>query len=161
MSCSDGVHYTLVGTQKDFREALENLIELDYAAAASYQEAIEHLKYAEYKRKLKEFQHDHERHIKEFGEIIRKMGHEPPTGAGIKQLFTQGKVMFANLIGDKAILKAMKSNEDDTNTAYERLNDHIGKTEETRELLRRGLEDERKHRQWIEQAIKEFEEVHA
>lgn len=150
---------TLVGIQKDFREALESLIELDYAAVASYEEAIECLKFFEYKKKLKEFQKDHERHIKEFSEIVRKMGHEPPTSAGIKQLFTQGKVVFANLIGDKAVLKAMQSNENDTNTAYERLNEHLGKTKETVEFLQRGLEDERKHRQWIEQAIKEFEEV--
>lgn len=47
----------------------------------------------------------------------------------------------------------MKSNEDDTNTAYNRADRHGGKTPAAAEFLARNLEDERRHRAWIEEAL--------
>ena len=38
----------------------------------------------------------------------------------MKALLTKGKVVIAGLMGDEAILQAMRTNEADTNTAYER-----------------------------------------
>ena len=38
----------------------------------------------------------------------------------MKAILTQGKVVLADMFGDSAILKAMKTNEDDTVTAYDR-----------------------------------------
>ena len=77
----------------------------------------------------------------------------------MKQILTQGKVVFANLLGDKAILKAMKTNEDDTNVAYERLNSHPGKLTEAIMALEQGLRDERRHRAWLINEIKESEKA--
>lgn len=148
---------TMVGMQKEFVDALKSLVELDYAAIASYEEAIEHIKDQECKKKLKEFSDDHSRHVKDLSEVLRDLNQEAPKSAGIKQIFTQGKVMFANLIGDKAILKALKMNEDDTNTAYERVNEHPNKSAYASDPLKRGLEDERKHRAWIEAKIAELD----
>ncbi len=148
---------TLVGTQKDFSEALANLIELDFAAAASYQEAIECVKSSTLRAKLREFKDDHQRHIQECGDLLHKMGMEPPTSAGIKQIFTQGKILFAHLMGDKVILKALESNEEDTVVAYERLNTHPGKTEDASEILARGLTDEQRQQAWLEQTIEELD----
>lgn len=48
----------------------------------------------------------------------------------------------------------MKTNEDDTNTAYERLNAHPKKWPEAIQFLEKGLNDERRHRAWIESVIK-------
>jgi hypothetical protein len=45
----------------------------------------------------------------------------------------------------------MKTNEDDTNTAYERACARNDVTPELQLLLRRNLNDERRHRTWIEQ----------
>ena len=56
-------------------------------------------------------------------------------------------------MGDRAILVAMKTNEDDTNTAYERAVNHEQKHSSADEVLRRGLADERRHRAWIEETI--------
>jgi len=148
----------LFGIQNDFRDAIQSLIKLDYAAVAAYQEAIEHLEKQEYKDKLAEFKNDHERHISELSSVFKTMGGIPPKSAGIKQLFTQGKVVFADLLGDKAILKAMKSNEDDTNQAYYNINKHPDITNEAIDALEAGLEDERKHRAWIVSALAKLEE---
>jgi hypothetical protein len=56
-------------------------------------------------------------------------------------------------MGDKAILVAMKTNEDDTNTAYERAVNHEGRHASAEEVLRRGLADERRHRAWIDETL--------
>ena len=45
---------------------------------------------------------------------------EAPSEGDSKQMLTTGKVALASLMGDGAILAAMKTNEDDTVTAYER-----------------------------------------
>ena len=68
-------------------------------------------------------------------------------------MLTQGKVAMGALFGDKAILKAMKSNEDDTNTAYERAIKHKDIDNAAGPVLERGLADERRHRQWIEETL--------
>lgn len=68
-------------------------------------------------------------------------------------MLTRGKVMMADLMGDTAILQAMRSNEEDTNTAYERAVKADEGTPAAATALRAGLEDERRHRAWIEQAL--------
>jgi hypothetical protein len=60
------------------------------------------------------------------------------------------------LMGDKAILMAMKTNEDDTNTAYERATKHKDMTAEMHKVLSSNLADERRHRTWIEQTLKKM-----
>ena len=59
-------------------------------------------------------------------------------------------------MGDKAILIAMKTNEDDTNTAYERATQHKDMTAEMKRVLNSNLSDERRHRTWIEQTLKKM-----
>jgi hypothetical protein len=98
---------------------------------------------------LREFRGDHLRHIEEISAILQRMGREPPREGDMKSYLTRGKVVIAGLIGDKAILEAMRTNEADTNTAYERAVQFPGISSDTREVLERGLEDERRHCAWI------------
>jgi hypothetical protein len=58
-------------------------------------------------------------------------------------------------VGDRAILRAMKTNEDDTNTAYERATGRADLTPTIRDVLTRALADERRHRQYIEQRLEQ------
>ena len=62
----------------------------------------------------------------------------------MKSLLTKGKVVIAGMMGDKAILEAMRTNEADTNTAYKRAVAHEGVPSTTLNTLRRGLQDERR-----------------
>jgi len=147
---------TFVGNQEIFAEALKELLELEYGAADAYEAAIERLENPEYQRKLEEFKRDHERHIEELSTLLRKNHHEvPEKGIVGKQLLTTGKVVMANLVGDNTILQAMKSNEIDTNTAYERMQNHENKWPEAEDIIKRGLQDERKHKEWLEQLFEE------
>lgn len=138
---------TWVGTEDDKLELLQDLIKLDHAAAEAYEEAIERLDNAEYKARLTAFMRDHSRHIEELSPIVRAMGGEVPKDAGAKDWLTEGKVVLSSLMGERAILKAMRSNEEDTNTAYERAVEKA--PAEARDIVARGLADERRHRDWI------------
>ena len=144
---------TMVGLHGDLKAVLRQLVELDFDAVEAYRSAIDRLKDAEAKAALGGFMQDHQRHITDLGVLLRAMGEDPPTGPDAKRLLAQGKVVIAGLIGDRAILTAMKTNEDDTNTAYERANGRDDVSPEAQLVLRRNLDDERRHRAWIEQRI--------
>jgi uncharacterized protein (TIGR02284 family) len=144
---------TLVGTQTDLNSLLEQLIELDFDAIDAYDAAIERLESQAFRSQLGDFRADHVRHTQELGAVLRQSGREPPTGPDIKRMLASGKVVIAGLVGDRAVLVAMKTNEDDTNTAYERAVNNSVVPSQVKGILQRGLSDERRHRAWIEQQI--------
>lgn len=144
---------TMVGTQDKFVDALYDLCELDYDAVEAYATAINRLDNLEYKQRLSEFRGDHERHITDIQAILARHDAKIPKGPSAKHLLAQGKVVLADLLGDEHILKAMLSNEIDTNTAYERLNSRADEWQDAKDILHRGLEDERKHKAWIENTL--------
>jgi uncharacterized protein (TIGR02284 family) len=144
---------TTVGTEDRLEALLADLIQLDHDAVLAYKTAIERLGNASHRSALAGFRRDHLRHIEELGDALAGLGGTPPKEADRKSFLTQGKVVLAGLIGDKAILQAMKTNEDDTNTAYERAVQHRNASPELRKTLEDALGDERRHRAWIIETI--------
>ena len=145
---------TTIGAEKTCENLLEDLVQLDYDAADAYQAAIDRFDEAQFRDRLREFKGDHLRHIPEIGEILERMGRTPPKQGDMKSLLTPGKVVIGGLMGDKAILQAMRTNEADTNTAYERAVKLHGLDADTRDTLERALEDERRHCQRILDELK-------
>jgi len=141
---------TLVGTQSDFHEALYALCELDYDAKEAYEAAINRLEDGEYKKKLTQFKEDHQQHIDGISRLLQSHQKPYPQGPSAKCLLTQGKVIIADLVSDKAILLAMKSNEEDTNTAYDKVRQHKAMWPEANALILQGLADEKRHKAWLE-----------
>lgn len=150
---------TLVGTQKDLGSLLNNLIELDYDAVAAYTAAIESLDSPVFRDKLRAFKADHERHIIDLKPYAARYSEHVASGPDLKQVVTRGKVVFAQLAGDRAILYAMRSNEDDTNLAYCRAACHVDVPGDLLALLQRNLSDERRHRAWLDGRIHRTSEV--
>jgi hypothetical protein len=72
----------------------------------------------------------------------------PPEQGDMKSLLTRGKVVLGGLIGGRAILEAMRTNEADTNTVYERAVAHTDLDDATRDVPQRALADERRHCEW-------------
>jgi uncharacterized protein (TIGR02284 family) len=144
---------TLAGTEKSLNHLLRDLIELDYDAIEAYKAAIERLKQQADRTQLGVFLEDHRRHVADLSAYLRQLGVEPPVSGDIKRVLTKGKVVVLGLMGDKAIFEAMKSNEDDTNRAYERAVGADGLTADLRSALDRNLADERRHRAWFEARI--------
>ena len=141
---------TFVGTQKDLVTLIMKLIALDYDAIEAYKTAIAKIHGADAKAHLTSFMHDHERHVKDLTAELEALGMPAPRGPDAKGMLTTGKVYVASLIGDRAILMAMKTNEDDTNRAYERACKRDDLTESLRLIFTKNLDDERRHRLWIE-----------
>ena len=146
---------TTVGTESKLEDLLTDLIQLDYDAADAYQAAIDRLENASYRAELALFNADHLRHIEELGDALGAMGRTPPKQGDIKRFLTKGKVVIGSLMGDEAILQAMRTNEEDTNTAYERAVGFRNVPPSTEEILERAREDERRHLAWILAAIDE------
>jgi len=143
---------TNVGNQENFTDAIKELIELDYDAVEAYEVAIKNLENAKYKDKFIEFKGDHEQHIKQLSAFLERSSEVAPTKADkTKGLLAQGKVAIASLVGDKTILKAMLSNEEDTVTAYERINERVEESSDTKiaTIIAKGLADETRHKDWI------------
>ena len=70
--------------------------------------------------------------------MARETGAEAPTEGDMKQMLTTGKIALADMMGDAAILRAMKTNEDDTVAAYERASKPRGCRGGVEGLLREG-----------------------
>jgi uncharacterized protein (TIGR02284 family) len=147
---------TTVGTETTLEELLEDLIHLDYDAADAYQAAIDRLENRRFRYALAEFKRDHLRHITELGDILSGMGRVPPKEGDMKGILAKGKVVIGGLMGDESILHAMRTNEADTNAAYERAVQFDALPTSTRDVFQRGLEDERRHCQWILDTLKTF-----
>jgi uncharacterized protein (TIGR02284 family) len=145
---------TTVGTEDKLDELLNDLIQLDYDAAQAYQAAIDRLDNPAFKAAMVEFKEDHLRHTRELGGCLSQLGREPPHEGDVKEIVTKGKVVIAGLMGDKAILQAMLTNENDTVTAYERAARFQDARADVRQVIQRACDDEVRHRAWIDSAIK-------
>ena len=147
---------TFVGTQDNFTASLQALVEFEYDVIEAYEAAIHRLEDGMYRLELEAFKDDHERHIEELSAILKKRNEKVPTGPSSKQWLTKGKVALANILGDRAILIAMSSNEDDSILAYERMVERMMEVvewEDAKDPLNRGLADERRHKAWLEEVV--------
>jgi uncharacterized protein (TIGR02284 family) len=147
---------TTVGMETEVVDLLMDLIKLDYDAIDAYTSAVQKLKDQSLAEQMRSFRDDHERHTKNLRPFVQELGGKIPTSGDMKSLLTTGKVAIGALMGDKAILMAMKTNEDDTNTAYERATHHKDMSAEMKRVLSGNLADERRHRTWIEQTLKKM-----
>jgi len=144
---------TTVGTSGDLMTLLEDYITLEHNAIAAYETTIERLENPVHKAKIAEFKADHERHLTELTELAVAHGAEIPTEGDMKEMLTTGKVKLADMVGgDGAVLKAMSTNETDTVTAYDRAVENDAIPETARPLFARALEDERRHKAYMESA---------
>ena len=143
-------------TPIDNREACEklnDLIQLDHDAIEAYEAAIERLDSAEYRARMQEFCDDHRRHTSELGAQVRLLGGTPKQKGDFMAMLTKGKVVIGNLAEDRGILMAMNANEKVTNETYEHVLEKLAGHADLEPLVRRNLEDERRHKAWIETAL--------
>ena len=143
---------TTVGTENSQNDLVRNLLVLEHDAIAAYDSTIERLNDSGHRAKIEEFRRDHESHVEQLRGVAHEIGLTPPGEGDMKEMLTTGKVALAGMAGDGAILKAMKTNEDDTVSAYEHALQNAAADERLRPILERGLADERRHREWMQAA---------
>lgn len=141
---------TMVGNEDDIKDLVTNLIYLEHDAIAAYDSCGERLDDETLRARIAEFKSDHLQHLEVLRRIASETGAEAPVEGDMKQMLTTGKIVVADILGDGAILKAMKTNEDDTVTAYERASRHPDAIPESKAFFMQAHQDELRHREWME-----------
>ena len=144
---------TMVGSQQELAKLLNSLIELDFDAIEAYKVAVDKLSDVNDKAELRSFMGDHQRHVEDLKPLVSRTGEKPSDGTNIKVVLTKGKVVLASIMGDRAILSAMKSNEDEANATYERATKRNDLPADVRVVVTKNLSDERRHRAYMEQRL--------
>ena len=142
---------TTVGKEGDIEGLVVDLISLEHDAIAAYESSIEKLSDTALSSQIAEFRADHLQHLEVLQEMARELSIEAPTSGDAKEWLTTGKVAMADLMGDKTMLGAMKTNEDDTVQAYSQALENPASDDTLRPILEKALADERRHRTWMEQ----------
>jgi rubrerythrin len=145
---------TAVGKEKDIRGLVTDLIYLERDAIAAYEATVERLSDPALSTQIESFKADHLQHLDVLQEIARETGADAPAEGDAKQMLTTGKIALAGMMGDASILNAMKTNEDDTVTAYERAAAHPDAISKSKAFFEKALADERRHREWMETTAK-------
>jgi uncharacterized protein (TIGR02284 family) len=140
---------TTVGNETTFESLIEDLLLLEHDAIAAYDQTIARLENDSWKQQVSQFKQDHLRHVQDLTAIAQKIGVQPPREGDMKQMLTTGKIKIASMMGDKTILGAMRTNEEDTVTAYDRARRHEDAGPETRQVFERAFQDEVRHRDWM------------
>ena len=141
---------TTVGTETQLYKLLSNLMKLEQDAIAAYDTTIERLDDASKREKIESFRADHTQHVEALKKHASDIGVDLTESGDMKQWLTTGKVALADMGGDDAILKAMKTNEDDTVQAYEQASENSLAEGELRATFEKALSDERRHREWMQ-----------
>lgn len=141
---------TTVGQESEITSLVQDLILLEHDAIAAYASTIEKLSDAALSSHIARFKQDHMQHLDVLNEMAAELGIDAPREGDAKQWLTTGKIALAQLMGDKTILKAMKTNEDDTVTAYSRAVNHPDAVEKSRAFFAKALADEERHREWMD-----------
>lgn len=140
---------TMVGEECSIEELVTDLISLEHDAIAAYESCMARLDNKELSAQIAIFKQDHLQHLKVLTEMARELGVQAPPGGDLKKMLTTGKIALAEVMGDAAILKAMKTNEDDTVTAYERAIRHEDAIPATKAFFMSAHLDEERHRAWM------------
>ncbi|WP_102961263.1 DUF2383 domain-containing protein [Mangrovicella endophytica] len=143
---------TTVGTESTVEKLVTNLLYLEHDAIAAYESTIEKLEDPASKSQIAAFREDHLGHVAELKRMASALGAESPSEGDAKEWLTTGKIALASLVGDSAILKAMRTNEDDTVQAYQQASSNSVASAEARQFFQKAMADEQRHRAWMEQA---------
>lgn len=135
-------------------EELNEVLQTDIDALGAYREAVSACEELEVREQLLRFQRDHERHISELGDCVRRCGGKPVQSVDLKGYIQRGFTKVAGLIGTEACLRAMLNNEKLTNSVYAR-HCQKGFPSDILDVLRRGLSDEQRHFAWIDSALRQ------
>ena len=139
---------------KKFIEDLKDLVQLDFDAIQAYDQATARIEEDHIRHTLVSFRSDHERHISELSQFIIDYGETPPDRTrDLKGFILEGITSLQSLMGTKAALTAMKTNEKLINRRYRKALDSLTMPTVVRNAVLKNFEDEKRHLAFIERAI--------
>ncbi len=138
---------------KDIVKALNELVQLDYDATKTYEQALEHVDDPEVRADLAAFREDHLRHITELSAAVRDLGGEPiDPQRDVKGFVLESMTRLRSASGTAGALKAMRLNEKLTNRSYDKAAE-LSLPPAARQIVLANLDDERRHLAAIEAHI--------
>jgi rubrerythrin len=144
---------TTVGTETDLNLMLTHLVKRELDAIAAYEAAIARIRDTTFRDQLKTYRDDHRRCAEELSLFLIAADQPVPSRGDMKRVVTEGKVLLAKLAGDRAILRAIRSNEDDAAHAYGRAINHPDSPPSLRDVLRSALHKQHRHCAWIDERL--------
>ncbi len=139
---------------KEIADRLKSLCQLDIDAIHAYIKASNRIEHNTIKNAVSQFQADHERHVKELSDMIRNYGEEPPEfSKDFKGFLLEAFASIRSITGTEGALKALRSGEQMTNKNYGNAV-AMDFPPLVMVLLRRNFDDEQRHLNYVEQALK-------
>lgn len=146
---------TEIGTEKNPLDVIVKTLSLEYKIKEAYKQAIDRVGNIDYKARLKEFLEEHEAHVEGLSNLLKKHNKGSLTKPSkIDPAIAKIKIMFADLMGDQAILSSIVDYELDSNKVYERIVARHDMWSDVKEILKQNLQEEKKHKTWLEDEIK-------
>lgn len=147
----------LLCMQREFAEALKQLIEVEYDVIEAYELAINNLSNTAYQAQFIDFSKDHLKYIEKLSQILGEHGRLAPNGSNnLNQQLTKGKTIINTLVGDEVILEAMRMNETDVDAVYERISNRSDIWQDANVVIVRGWTDIKRHRTWFDNVLNGF-----
>ncbi|MBV9774702.1 MAG: ferritin-like domain-containing protein, partial [Gemmatimonadetes bacterium] len=132
---------------------LNDLLQLDHDAVQAYTLAISSLPMDAYRESLTRYREDHERHVAELSELIRRYGGVPVQLPHLPTGVFKLAVQAAGAAGEhRAVLLAFKTNEGQARDKYRRHAEALH-SPEVDEVIRRAAADEERHYAWVTQML--------
>jgi competence ComEA-like helix-hairpin-helix protein len=132
-------------------EALAALAQLDLEAAAAYSICAEAMPIEDIRDTLISFREDHLRHVRDLGQLVEEMGGEAVDAEGpVRESSLTALASATSALGPDAGYLAMISNEQLTNSVYQAIL-QIEWDEDVQQVIKRNLEDEKRHLQWLQE----------
>jgi uncharacterized protein (TIGR02284 family) len=132
--------------------AVQDLIHLDMDAIKAYEQAIKACEHENVASQLRSFQSDHQRHVNDLSEELRKLGEQPDVRTDIKGFFIEAFTAVTSH-GTRSALLAMRGNEQLTTARYKAALDLQDLPDTTKEVIRKNYADEQRHLEWIKMAL--------
>ncbi|HYJ79798.1 MAG TPA: DUF2383 domain-containing protein [Longimicrobiaceae bacterium] len=131
-------------------DGLNDLLQLDHDAVAAYDVAIEKLEDRDHADQIAGFRRDHERHIRELGELVLALGGVPRNEPHLTAPFKQAMQSLGGLAGDKGLLLAWRTNELQVRTKYDACASRaMFWPPEVKRTIDRAALDEERHYSWV------------
>lgn len=140
-------------------KTLNSLIHLDFDAIDAYDAAIKRASSDTVRGAFLEFREEHEAHTQKLQAWVSELGGKPATKSDLKAVLTSGKVAMSSLSENMGILKAMQSNEEETNRKYDDALATVTEPPALVEVLLHNRDDERKHKSWIDNHLDQTDQT--
>lgn len=135
-------------------EGLNDLLQLDHDSVGAYEIAQEHLVNPEYIARIRTFQEDHQRHIRDLNDLILNLGGVPVNEPHATSLLKEGIQRLSASGGDRAILMAWRANELSAARTYGRYARRAEAwPEPAAHVVHENAADEDRHYAWVREVL--------